>query len=264
MGILNAIVSKKKERLAVSKYALSLKDLKTKIRDVDSPRDFKRAIKRGQNGRIKLIAEIKRASPSKGIIKKDFDHLSIARVYEESAVDAVSILTEEDFFQGRLAFLSEVKQVLTKPVLRKDFIFDEYQIYEARAHNADAILLIAAILEKNQASEYLHIAYDLGLAVLFEVHNFEELEMALRVDSDIIGINNRDLKTLTINLQTTFKLREEIPPHKVIVSESGIKTREDVLKLEEAGIDAMLIGTSLMETDDIHKKINELQGIHLI
>jgi len=260
MGILNTIVSKKKERLTVSKSAFSLKDLRSKIWNLDNPRDFKSAIKRGQNGKIKLIAEIKRASPSKGIIKKDFDHLSIAGLYEESAVDAVSILTEEDFFQGSLAFLSEVRQVLTKPVLRKDFIFDEYQIYEARAHNADAILLIAAILEKNQASEYLHIAYDLGLAVLFEVHNFEELEMALRVDSDIIGINNRDLKTLTINLQTTFNLRKEIPPHKVVVSESGIRMRADVLKLEEAGIDAMLIGTSLMETADIQKKINELRG----
>ena len=260
MGILDAIVSRKKERLAAAKSALSLKDLKTKIRDIDSPRDFKRAIQRGRTGRIKLIAEIKQASPSKGMIRKDFDHMMIAGVYEESAVDAVSILTEEDFFQGSLAFLSEVRHVLTKPVLRKDFISDEYQIYEARAHNADAILLIAAILEKNQASEYLHIAHDLGLAVLFEVHNFEELEMALRVDADIIGINNRDLKTLTIDLQTTLTLKKEIPPHKVVVSESGIRTREDVLQLEEAGVDAMLIGTSLMETADIQKKINELRG----
>jgi indole-3-glycerol phosphate synthase len=264
MGILDAIVSRKKERLAAAKSAFSLKDLKIKIKDVDEPRDFKGAIKPGQNRKIKLIAEIKRASPSKGMIKKDFDHLSIARGYEESAVDAVSILTEEDFFQGNLAFLSEVKQVLTKPVLRKDFIFDEFQIYESRANNADAILLIAAILGKNQASEYLHMSNDLGLAVLFEVHNFKELEMALRLGCDIIGINNRDLKTLTIDLQTTFKLRKAIPPHKIVVSESGIKTREDVLKLEEAGIDAMLIGTSLMETDDIDKKINELQGIHMI
>lgn len=260
MGILDVIVSRKKGRLAAAKSALSLRDLETKIRDVESPRDFKRAIQRAQNGGIKLIAEIKRASPSKGIIKKDFNHMTIAGCYEESAVDAVSILTEEDFFQGSLAFLSEVRCALTKPVLRKDFIFDEYQIYESRAYNADAILLIAAILEKNQASEYLHIAHDLGLAVLFEVHNFEELEMALRVDSDIIGINNRDLKTLTIDLQTTFDLRREIPLHKVVVSESGIRTREDVLKLEEAGIHAMLIGTSLMETADIQKKINELRG----
>jgi indole-3-glycerol phosphate synthase len=264
MGILDGIVLKKKERLAAAKSAFSLTDLKIKIRDVDAPRDFTGAIKRRPNRKISLIAEIKRASPSKGIIKKDFDHLSLARFYEEGKVDAVSILTEEDFFQGSLSFLSEVKQVMTKPVLRKDFIFDEYQIYEARAHNADAILLIAAILETNQALEYLHIARDLGLAVLFEAHNYQELEMALRLDCDIIGINNRDLKTLTIDLRTTFKLKKEIPPHKIVVSESGIKTREDVLKIEEAGIDAMLIGTSLMETDDIDKKINELQGIHMI
>ena len=260
MGILDVIVSRKKERLASSKSALSLKDLKTKIGNADNPRDFKHAIQHGQGEGIKLIAEIKQASPSKGMIRKDFDHLAIAKIYEESAVDAVSVLTEEDFFSGSLAFLSEAKQILTKPVLRKDFIFDEYQIYEARAHNADAILLIAAILEKNQASEYLHIARDLGLAVLFEVHNFAELEMALHIDSGIIGINNRNLKTLTIDLQTTFDLRKEIPPHTVVVSESGIRTRADVLKLEEASIDAMLIGTSLMETADIRKKISELRG----
>ena len=264
MGILDAIVSKKKERLAVSKSALPLKDLRIQAKDAGKPRDFKSAIKRTQNEKINLIAEIKRASPSKGIIRKDFDHLTIARVYEEGEVDAVSILTEEDFFQGSLDFLSGVKQVLTKPILRKDFIFDEYQVYEARANNADAILLIAAILEKNQASEYIHISNDLGLAVLFEVHNFRELEMAIHLDCNIIGINNRDLKTLTIDLQTTFKLKEEIPPDKIVISESGIKTRTDVLKLEEAGIDAMLIGTSFMETDNILRKINELQGIHLI
>lgn len=264
MGILDAIVLKKKERLAVSKSALPLKDLRIQAEDAGKPRDFKNAIKRAQNEKIHLIAEIKRASPSKGIIRKDFDHLAIARAYEECAVDAVSILTEQDFFQGSLNFLSEARQVLTKPLLRKDFMFDEYQLYEARAHNADAILLIAAILEKNQASEYLHISNDLGLAVLFEVHNFKELEMAMRLDCNIIGINNRDLKTLTIDLQTTFELKKEIPPDKIVVSESGIKTRADVLKLEEAGIDAMLIGTSFMETDNILSKINELHDIHMI
>jgi len=264
MGILDTIVSKKKERLAAAKSSFSLKDLKAKIEGNDKPRDFTGAIRRGRNDKIRLIAEIKRASPSRGIIKRDFDHLAIAGDYEKGPANAVSILTEEDFFQGSIVFLSEVKQVVTKPVLRKDFIFDEYQIYESRAHNADAILLIAAILEVTQALEYLHIARELGLAVLFEVHNFEELGMAMRLDCDIIGINNRNLKTLQIDLQTTFNLRKEIPRHKIVVSESGIKTGEDVLKLEEAGIDAMLIGTSLMEAGNIQSKMNELIGIRRI
>jgi indole-3-glycerol phosphate synthase len=171
------------------------------------------------------------------------------------------VLTEEDFFQGRLEFLEDVKKIVSCPVLRKDFIFDEYQIYEARARKADAILLIAAILELKQAEEFLHLARELGLAVLFEVHDFAELETALRLHAPVIGINNRNLKTLSIDLNTTFELKNEIPGNHAVVSESGIRTRPDVLRLEEAGIDAMLIGTSLMESQDISGKIDELRGI---
>jgi indole-3-glycerol phosphate synthase len=260
MGILNEIISKKRERLKDSKTRLSIKELGTKIDNIEEPRDFKTAIKRSHGEKIKLIAEIKRASPSKGMIRRNFDHLSIAGTYEEKAVSAVSILTEENFFQGNLKFLSEVKKVITKPTLRKDFIFDEYQIYESRANEADAILLIAAILDKNQAAEYLHLSKELGLYVIFEVHNFRELEIALLMDSDIIGINNRDLKTLQVNINTTFELKKEIPSHKVTISESGIKTREDVKRLEYAGIDSILVGTALMEAEDIGKKIDELMG----
>ena len=260
MGILNEIISKKRERLKDSKTRLSIKDLGTKIGNIEESRDFKTAIKRTHGEKIKLVAEIKRASPSKGVIRKDFDHLSIAGIYEEKAVSAVSVLTEEDFFRGNLKFLSGVKRVLTKPVLRKDFIFDEYQIYESRANEADAILLIAAILDKNQAAEYLHLSKELGLYVIFEVHNFKELEIALLTDSDIIGINNRDLKTLQVNINTTFELKKEIPSHNVTISESGIKTREDVKRLENAGIDSILVGTALMEAEDIGKKIDKLMG----
>lgn len=258
MSILNEIVSQKKKRLKDTKSRISIKDLKARMKDTEGTKDFKNAIKRLPNEKIKLIAEIKRASPSGGIIRKDFDVLSIARIYEEKTVNAVSILTEEDFFQGSLQYISEAKKVLTKPVLRKDFIFDEYQIYESRAHEADAILLIAAILDKNQADEYLHLAEELKLSVIFEVHNFKELEMALFVHSNIIGINNRDLETLQVDIHTTFKLKKEIPHDKIIVTESGIKTREDVKNLEDAGIDVMLIGTSFMEADNIGKKIDEL------
>jgi indole-3-glycerol phosphate synthase len=260
MGILQDIVSKKKQKVENAKSCRSIRELKTAIADIGKPIDFRSAIKRSADEKIKLIAEIKKASPSKGVIREHFDPLSIARIYEGEKVHAVSVLTEEDFFRGNLQFIPEVKQVLTKPILRKDFIFNEYQIYETRANQADAILLIAAILEKNQAAEYLHLSKELGLSVLFEIHNFEELEMALFIKCDIIGINNRDLKTLKIDIQTTFDIKREIPSDKIVVSESGIKTIEDVNRLRQAGIDAMLIGTSFMEAKDIGKKIDELMG----
>jgi len=259
MSMLTKIVEKKKERLNLAKTKVSFREIKSRTLNVEKLRDFKTAIKR-ESGPIRLIGEIKKASPSKGIIRKNFDHVLIARTYEEERVHAVSVLTEEDFFMGNLTFLPEVKKVVTKPILRKDFIFDEYQIYESRAHKADAILLIATILDKKQAHEYVHLSKELGLSVLFEVHNFKELEIALLINADIIGINNRDLDTLSLDIQTTFELRKEIPSHKIIVSESGIKTREDVRRLEDAGIDAILIGTAFMETEDISKKIDELMG----
>jgi indole-3-glycerol phosphate synthase len=260
MGILDEIIAKKKKRLDYAKGRMLLKDIKAKIADIEKPRDFKGAIKRSPAEQIKLIAEIKKASPSKGVVREDLDPLGITSIYEKKA-DAISVLTEEDFFQGRLEFISEVKTITTIPLLRKDFIFDEYQIYESRANEADAILLIAAILSKNQAEEYLHLARELGLSVLFEVHDLKELEMALSVNADIIGINNRDLKTLKIDLNNTFKLKKEIPSDKITVSESGIKTRDDILHLESAGIDAVLIGTAFMEAKDIGKKIDELFGV---
>lgn len=258
MGILSEIVSRKTERLKEAKSSKSLSDLKSIISDVEKTRDFTASIKRKPNDNIKLIAEIKQASPSKGIIREDFDFLSIARIYEKKAISAVSVLTEEDFFLGKLEFLSGVRKVLTKPVLRKDFIFDEYQIYESRAHEADAILLIASLLDKHQAYDYLQLSKELGLSVLFEVHNYKELEMALIIDAEIVGINNRDLNTLQVDINTTLELIKEIPPHKIIVSESGIKTHEDIKRLHNEVVDALLIGTVLVEADDIGKKIDEL------
>ena len=260
MGILDEIVAKKKERLSLAKSRMPLSALKPRITDIGKPRDFKAALKRKQDERIKLIAEIKKASPSKGVIRESFNPVEIASVYEKKQANAISILTEEDFFQGKLEFIPKVKKVTTIPLLRKDFIFDEYQIYESRANEADAILLIAAILDKNQAKEYLHFAKELGLSVLFEVHDLKELDMALYIDADIIGINNRNLKTLKIDVNNTFEIKKEIPSDKIIVSESGIKTRDDILRLESAGIDAVLIGTSFMEAEDIGKKIDELFG----
>lgn len=241
-----------------AKSRLPLRDLKSRISDTEKPMDFKSAVKRTRNKRIGLIAEIKKASPAKGIIRENFDPVEIASVYERQRVNAISILTEEDFFQGRLEFLQMVKRVTIRPLLRKDFIFDEYQIYESMAAGADALLLIAAILEKNQAAEYLQIAKELGLSILFEVHDLKELETAILINADIIGINNRNLKTMKIDIDTTFEIKKKIPSGKIVVSESGIKTRDDILKLENAGIDAVLIGTSFMEAKDIGKKIDEL------
>lgn len=260
MSVLEKIIEAKKKRLSSAKHVQPLSELNSLIRESEHPRDLTKALKRDDNP-IKLIAEIKKASPSRGLIRADFSHTAIASIYESKKVEAVSVLTEEDFFQGKLDFLEDVKNIVSCPVLRKDFIFDEYQIFEARAKKADAILLIAAILELKQAEEYIHLARELGLSVLFEVHDFAELETALLIHAPIIGINNRNLKTLAIDLATTFELKREIPADRAVVSESGIKTRNDVLKLEEIGIDAMLIGTSLMESQDIAGEIEVLRGI---
>lgn len=259
MNTLIKIVDKKKERVAYSKSAVSLKELKKQMQDANGTRDFSGFVKK-DGGQIKLIAEIKKASPSKGLIRKNFDPAGIASIYEEKAVSAISVLTEEDFFQGRLSYIQAVKNISSRPVLRKDFIFDEYQIYESRVNGADAILLIAAILDKNQADDYLRLAAEIGLHVLFEIHDEYDLEKALAVNANIIGINNRNLKTLDIDLNTTLRLKKDIPGDKIVVSESGISNSDDVNKLTDAGVDAMLIGTAFMEADDIGRKIDMLMA----
>jgi indole-3-glycerol phosphate synthase len=260
MDILTTITRKKAERLANSKGLVPLKELKRAIAGADNKtRDFESALRAGK-GEIRLIAELKKASPSRGLIRPGFDPVAIASLYERKPVSALSVLTEEDFFQGSLSYLTAVREVTSRPVLRKDFIFDDYQIYESKAHSADALLLIAAVLEKNQAQEYLHLAGELNLGVLFEVHNEEDLEKALSVKAGIIGINNRDLKTLKIDLSTTLRLKKDIPHDRIVVSESGIRNRDDVVTLMDAGVAAILVGTSLMAAKDIGAKIDELMG----
>lgn len=258
MSILKTIVEKKALRVAHAKRQVSLGELTSRIRDMEKTRDFPGALKR--EGTIRLIAEVKKASPSKGLIRKDFDPSKIAAIYRDKPVSAISVLTEEDFFKGDLSYIKIVRHITSKPVLRKDFIFDPYQIYEARANSADAVLLIAAILERNQAKEYMHMASECGLHVLFEVHDETELEAALDIGAGVIGINNRDLKTMRIDLGTTLRLKREVPKGVTVVSESGIRSRKDVLSLEEGGIDAMLIGTSFMESPDIGAAIDELMS----
>ncbi|NLI29870.1 MAG: indole-3-glycerol phosphate synthase TrpC [Nitrospiraceae bacterium] len=258
MNVLQRLLDTKKQRLDQAKYAVPLAELKARVGSVEPARDFAAAIK--GNGSVRLIAELKKASPSRGLIRPDFDPVTIANIYEEHGASAISCLTEEDYFQGHLSFLPLVHEAVKLPVLRKDFIFDPYQILEARANNADAILLIAGALETNQASDYLHLSQELGMAVLFEVHNEPELDKALAIDAPIIGINNRDLTTLKINLETTFRLKTQVPADKTVVAESGIGTRDDVLRLQDAKIDAMLVGTTLMKSKDIGAKMRELLG----
>jgi indole-3-glycerol phosphate synthase len=258
MGVLGRIIERKKERLALARSRAPLAEVKARAMDAEAARDFAGAIRR-QGGPIRLIAEVKRASPSRGLIRADFDPAAIARIYERRAA-AVSVLTEEDFFQGSLSYIALVRAATGRPVLRKDFIIDEYQLYESRAAGADAVLLIAAALGRAQAAEYVRLSADLGMAALFEVHNGGELESALGAGASIIGVNNRDLTTLKVEIETTFRLKAGIPAGKAVVSESGISRREDVLRLEAAGVDAVLIGTAFMEAGDIGRKVDELMG----
>jgi len=260
MSILQKIINNKKEELERRKSGTPFGELRERARDSEPARGFMTAIKRDQNEPISLIAEIKRASPSKGMIREDFNLSEIVSVYDQKDVKAISVLTDERFFSGSLDYLDTVRGMTGKPLLRKDFIIDEYQVFESRACGADAMLLIVAALDGSQLSDLLGLSNELNLDTLVEVHNYNELEIALKSSAEIIGINNRDLKSLGVNLKTTFELAKDIPKDKIIVSESGINSREDIEKIETAGIDAVLVGTTIMQSDDIGKKIDELMG----
>lgn len=260
MSILNEILRHKREELAAVKSKIPLAELKSKVRDVGAVRSFKEAIKREQDGPLNLIAELKKSSPSKGLIREDFNLPQIVSVYDEKDVSAVSVLTEERFFSGRLNYLNKARKRTEKPLLRKDFIIDDYQIYETRANNASAVLLIAAALEKSRLSDLFELAKELSLDCLIEVHNWKELDTVLYRGAEIVGINNRDLNTLNISLNISFNLLKDIPDDRIVVSESGINTRADVEALEATKTDAILVGTTIMKSKDIGAKIDELMG----
>ncbi|MHB9133071.1 MAG: indole-3-glycerol phosphate synthase TrpC [Armatimonadota bacterium] len=209
---------------------------------------------------ISLIAEVKKASPSRGVIREDFHPASIAKAYEAAGAAAISVLTDEKYFQGKLAYLEEARQVTTIPLLRKDFIIHPAQIFEA-VGRADAVLLIVAALTRAELADFLTVATECGLDTLVEVHDRAELDIALEVGAPVIGINNRDLRTFTIDVQTTFDLLPYIPDDRLVVSESGIHTGEQVAALAAAGVDALLVGESLMVSADIGAKVRELLGI---
>jgi indole-3-glycerol phosphate synthase len=260
MSILQEILRHKKEELKQKKTATPLKEIKARLKDISTIKHFRAAIKRAQNKPIKLIAEVKKASPSEGLIRADFNLSEIVSVYNSKNVDAISVLTEERFFQGSMDYLKNMRQMTEKPLLRKDFIIDDYQVYESRLNGADAILLIVAALNKSQLIDFLGLSKELSLECLVEIHNLKELDVALFSGADIIGINNRDLNTLRTDLSITFELLKDIPDNKVIVSESGINTRNDVKAIESTKVDAILVGTTFVKAKDIGAKIDELQG----
>ena len=255
--ILDRIVESKKRILDKSKIELNINSLEHIIGKLPEALNFKNSLRKQNTNDIRIIAEVKKASPSKGIIREDFDPLKIARQYEANNAAAISILTESEFFMGKLDFLREIKIAVNIPLLRKDFLFDPYQIYEARANGADAVLLIAAILEKSLLEELLFVVKKLSMNALVEVHTKEELKKVLQTDAEIIGINNRNLNTFDTNIQTSIDLMADIPESKVIVTESGIKTKEDIQKLSKAGVDAFLIGESFMRADNPGQMLND-------
>lgn len=254
--ILDKICEKRLEQLEREKRAISPKDIKAMSREAEhTPLSFSAALK---NDRLSAICEVKKASPSKGLIRADFRPIEIAAEYEKNGANAISCLTEEHYFQGSSAFLKNIRRAVNIPILRKDFIIDEYSIYEARVIGADAILLIAGILSSSQMKEYADIAHELGLQTLTEVHNESELEKVGELDTDCLGINNRDLTTFEVSLETTARLTE-LTKCNVLVSESGIRTNADMKRVRSYGADAVLIGETLMRSDNIGDTLHTLR-----
>ena len=255
--ILDKIAGKTRERVEKSKKTISFSDMQAQAQAL--PRgdfEFEKAIARPG---LSFICEIKKASPSKGVIAENFPYMDIAREYEAAGASAISVLTEPDFFLGSDLYLSEISKQAKLPLLRKDFTIDPYQIYEAKTIGASAVLLICALLDAQTLAEYIGIAHSLGLSALVETHNESEVESALEAGARIIGVNNRDLKTFEVALETSVKLRKLVPSNILFVAESGIKTREDILML--GNVDAVLIGEALMQSKDKKLELDKLKGI---
>ena len=260
MSVLDQILELKREEVAERKRREPLRALETRIPLQGVPLDFARALK---GDRIRLIAEVKKASPSRGLLSTDFDPAALARTYARNGAAAISVLTEVPHFQGAIEHLEVVRSAIDitpLPILRKDFIFDPYQLYEARACRADALLLIVAILDKEQLKSLLEETHHLGMEALVEVHNEIEVESALEAGAKVIGINNRDLSTFHTDISTTQKLRPLIPRDTLVVSESGINSRQDVARLREWSVDAILVGEALVTAKDIAAKVRELSS----
>ncbi|MBI1301163.1 MAG: indole-3-glycerol phosphate synthase TrpC [Alphaproteobacteria bacterium] len=259
MSILDEICEHKRRHIAQRKLHRTIKDLEYMVQDLPLTYGFLSNLIMAKGP--SLISEVKKASPSKGVIRSDFDHIKIAKLYEQAGAHCLSVLTDEPYFQGHDNYLVDIKENVDLPVLRKDFMIDLYQIYESRTLGADCILLIVAALSDHQIWEFYDCAVQLGMDVLVEVHDLEELERVIPLEPMMIGVNNRNLKTLDVDLKTSYDLLPHMPKSSYLISESGINTHEDVSKLHKCGYQGFLVGESLMRQDDIISAVHNLMNI---
>jgi indole-3-glycerol phosphate synthase len=258
--ILVRILDCKRQEVARARQVMPLKELRQRATGLPPTRGFRQALQAQADQGTRIIAEIKKASPSAGLIRADFDPVAVAATYQRHGAAAISVLTDQQFFQGELAFLTAIRQEVHLPLLRKDFVVDPYQLYEARLYGADAVLLIAAALDVSELLELAALSLELGLEPLVEVHTAAELEKALTCSCRVIGINNRDLHTFDTDVATTLDLLPRIPNEYLVVSESGLRDHATIARLEAQGVAAFLIGESLMREPDIGAKLDTLRG----
>ena len=258
-SILDEIMATKRREIAAGRAVRSDADLERTLGGLPTTRDFTTAV--GRVGQVNVIAEVKKASPSAGIIRADFDPVAIAKTYEKHGAAAISVLTDESYFQGSLQYLTAIRAAVNVPVLRKDFVLDRYQLLEARAAGADAALLIAECLPGNELAELQREAEVLGLHTLVELHDANQLPRVLDCGARVVGVNNRDLRTFTTRLEHTLDLMAKIPADRIVVGESGIRTNADLERLRTGGVRAVLVGESLMRSADIGAALDELRGV---
>ena len=260
MSVLHKICDDKREHVKAQKHQTSLDELKARITETAPAKGFIERIKSVNAEGIALITEVKKASPSKGVIREDFDPKQIAETYRDNGATCLSVLTDEPYFQGSDEIFKTVRAYVDLPLLRKDFMIDPYQIYESRALGADCILIIMAALEQDRAQEIYNLSTELGMDVLVEVHNAEELESALALKPQMVGVNNRNLKTLDVDIQTSFDLIEKMPADMTKIAESGISDADTIKSMRESGYDGFLVGESLMRQSDIGSGVRTLRG----
>jgi indole-3-glycerol phosphate synthase len=256
--ILDRIVASKRREIDAARSRVPAAELERRLPSAPPVRDFRAAL--DVPGTVQVIAEVKRASPSAGLIRPDFDPVAIARTYADHGAACISVLTDEPFFQGHLTYLERVRAAVAPPVLRKDFLLDRYQLLEARAAGADAVLLIAEILEGDALATLFRQAHELGMQCLVELYDADNLSRVLDAGARLVGVNNRDLRTFETRLEHTLELAQRMPPDCCLVSESGIRTRDDVLRLQAGGIRAVLVGETLMRAPDVGAQLDELRG----
>jgi indole-3-glycerol phosphate synthase len=258
MSILDEIVSHKREEIAAARARIPIDELEPRIAGMPPVRDFRAALERGRG--VQIIAEVKKASPSRGVIRPDFDPVAVARAYTANGAACISVLTDEHFFEGHLRYLEAIRAAVSVPLLRKDFILDRYQLVEARLAGADCVLLIAEILSGKELPALLHQAEELGLQALVELYDADNLPRVLASGARLVGVNNRDLRTFEVRLEHTIDLAGKMPPDVCLVGESGIATHADIERLGAAGVKAVLVGEILMRAADIGTALRELRG----